>query len=70
MSADLPILSIPGLMSRPVATCEVARLDSPEGNVEVTFHGPEGPVMLTGTLGDVYRLVVALELSLRDFVVE
>ena len=64
------MLSIPGLVSRPVGSCDVTMSSSQHDEVELSFGGPDGPVTLKGNLREIYRLVVGLELALRDFVVE
>ncbi len=67
--ANTPVVSIPGLVSRPIDTFDVVELEAPEDEVELTFHGPDGPVILTGNTNDLYRLVVSVELALREFVI-
>lgn len=68
-TSDLAVVSIPGLVARPIDTFDIMKLDTPDDEIELTFHGPEGPVIVTGDTKDVYRLVVSVELALRDFVI-
>lgn len=67
---NMLVLSIAGLVERPISSCEVVKPDPESDVLELTFTGPEGPVVLRGDTSAIYQLILGVELAVRDYVVE